>query len=299
MPAQADAYPEFVAAFSIIALAVIAVAAWRRLLPGCWVAFTVFFAALSLGPFVHIAGINTYVIGPWALLRYVPVIGMARSPSRFAVVTVLGLSLLFAFSVQELYRRRTAHGRLGWLWTAGGVAVVILLAAELMPLPRPLFATNVPDVYRLVTANVPDEETGRLLELPTGVRDGTSSRGNFSVAAQFFQTAHRRPIIGGYLSRVSRWRKRENERAPMLRALHTLSEGRDLSPALADEARDSRGAFLQRSCVEFVIVNKETASVELEAFAVGALGLTLVHEDPDFMLYTPIVRPPCDPPHRK
>jgi hypothetical protein len=131
------------------------------------------------------------------------------------------------------------------------------------------------------------------------VRDGTSSRGNFNVAAQFFQTVHRRPLIGGYLSRVSRWRKQENERVPMLRALYTLSEGRDLSPALADEARDSREAFLRRSCVEFVIVDKERASVELEAFAVRTLGLTLVHEDPEFVLYTPIVRPPCEPRGRK
>jgi hypothetical protein len=299
MPAQADAFPEFVAAFSLVALAVIAVAAWRRLLPGRWVAFTAFFFALSLGPFVHIAGVNTYVIGPWALLRFVPVIGMARSPSRFAVVAVLGFSLLFAFAVQELYRRRAPHRRLGWTWTAGGLAVAVLLAAELTPIPRPLFATNVPDVYRLVTANVPDDETGRLLELPTGVRDGTSSLGNFNVAAQFFQTSHRRPLIGGYVSRVSGWRKRENASVPMLQALHTLSEGRDLPPNLADEARDSRDVFLRRSCVEHVIVNKQTASVELEAFAVRALGLTLVHEDTEFVLYTPIVRPPCEPRGRK
>ena len=87
---------------------------------------------------------------------------------------------------------------------------------------------------------------------------------------------------------------------PMLRALHTLSEGRELSPTLADDARDSRDAFLKRSCVEFVVVNKQVASVDLEAFAVRALGLTLVHEDDDFVLYTPIVRPPCQPrPRRK
>ncbi len=298
LPDRPDAFPEFVAAFSLVALAVIGVAAWRRLLPKRWVAFTLFFAALSLGPFVHVAGINTYVPGPWALLRYVPVIGMARSPSRFAVVAMLGLSLLFAFSLQELYRRRAAVGRARWAWRAGASAIVVLLAAELMPIPRPLFATNVPEVYRLVTADVPADEAGRLLELPTGLRDGTSSRGNFRVSTQFFQTSHRRPLIGGYLSRVSAWRKRQNERVPMLRALHTLSEGKDLPQAWDDEALDSRNDFLRHSCVQFVIVNKELASVALEAFAVKALALTLVHEDPEFVLYTPIVRPACDTPRR-
>ena len=297
MPDRPDAFPEFVASFSLIAFAVITAAAWRGLLPRFWVAFTAFFVALSLGPFVHVAGVNTNVIGPWALLRYVPVIGMARSPSRFAIVAILGFSLLFAFAVEELYRRRAADRRL--VWSAVGAVLLALLMAELAPTPRPLFATTVPEVYGLITANVPGEETGRLLELPTGVRDGTSSRGNFNIATQFFQTSHRRPLIGGYLSRVSRWRKQENERTPMLRALHTLSEDRDLPPGLADEATDSRNEFLRRSCVEFVVVNKHAASIELEGFAVQALGLTLVHEDPDFVLYTPIIRPPCNPRRRR
>ena len=34
--------------------------------------------------------------GPWALLRYVPIVGLARSPSRFVVLVSLGVALLFA-----------------------------------------------------------------------------------------------------------------------------------------------------------------------------------------------------------
>ena len=41
-----------------------------------------------------------------------------------------------------------------------------------------------------------------VLELPFGVRDGTSSHGNFTARSQFFQTYHHKPLIGGYLSRV-------------------------------------------------------------------------------------------------
>ena len=49
-----------------------------------WLWMPAVFAAMALGPFVHVAGINTYIPGPWAVLRYVPVVGLARSPSRFA-----------------------------------------------------------------------------------------------------------------------------------------------------------------------------------------------------------------------
>lgn len=288
MPPQADAFPEFVGSFSIVAFAVIAVAAWCRMLPRVWVAFTGFFVWLSLGPFMYVGGINTYVITPWALLRYVPVIGMARSPARFAVVAALGMCLLFAFALEGLSRRYAATR-----WRPGG-ALAFALAIELVAAPRPLFSAAVPDVYRLIAAT--SDESGRLLELPAGIRDGTSSLGDFSAATMFFQTRHRRPLIGGYLSRVSRWRKRESERAPMLRALFALSDGRRLSPESMDEARKSRNAFLRRSCVKFVVMNKRRTSDELQTFAVDALGLMLVHEDADYVLFAPGNPPPCDPP---
>ncbi|MGH9148300.1 MAG: hypothetical protein ACRD1Q_16435, partial [Vicinamibacterales bacterium] len=48
-----EPFAEFVGSFSMVAFAVIAVGAWLRLLPQFWVAFTVFFAWLSLGPFIH------------------------------------------------------------------------------------------------------------------------------------------------------------------------------------------------------------------------------------------------------
>lgn len=294
LPPRLDSFPELVASFSLVALVAIAFAAWRRLLPPFWIAFTAFFAVLSLGPFVHVAGVNTYVIGPWALLRYVPLIGMARSPSRFAIVATLGLSLLFALALQELWRRRIVPGRL-WM-----LAVVLVLAVELLPAPRLLHSAAVPPVYDRVAGSAwnPDD-SAHLLELPTGVRDGTSSLGNFSPAAPFFQTRHRRPLIGGYLSRVSSARKQTNVNLPMLRALFTLSEGRPLPEEWAREAYAFRDTFLRRSCVRFVVVDKRRASPELRSFAVGALRLALVHEDQTHALFTPIDPPSCDPAPKK
>ena len=290
LPPRLDSFPELVASFSLVALLAIAFAVWRGWLPRVWIAFTVCFAVLSLGPFVHIAGVNTYVIGPWALLRYIPVLGMARSPSRFAIVAILGLSLLFAMALQELWRRKAAPGR-AWL-----SAIVLVLAVELLPAPRPLHSAAVPAIYDLVAASPwnPDD-SAHLLELPTGLRDGTSSLGNFSPAAPFFQTRHRRPMIGGYLSRISGARKQTHASLPMLRALFTLSEGRALPEEWAREAYAVRDAFLRRSCVRFVVLDKRKASPELHAFAVDALHLARVHEDATHVLFTPIDPPSCDP----
>ena len=294
LPPRTDAFPEFVASFPLVALAVIAVAAWRGWLPRLWVAFTACFALLSLGPFVHLAGMNTMVPTPWALLRYVPVLSLARSPSRFAVIAALGLSLLFAIAVQEFWRRRPA----GTPVLAAAIAMALLM--ELAPAPRPLYAAVVPSIYDLVatTARHPDE-AARLLELPTGVRDGTSSMGNFNPASPFYQTRHRRPVIGGYLSRVSGWRKRRNASDPMMAALTTLSEGKTPTAEARAAAQNWRETFLRRSCVRYVILDDDRAPAGMRQAAVELLGLASVHRDDKYELFTPLDPPSCDPPQKR
>jgi hypothetical protein len=288
IPDLPEAFPELIASFSLVAVLAIAVAAWHRALPRLWVAFTGFFVLLSLGPFIHVGGVNTYVIGPWALLRYVPVIGMARSPSRFGVIAALGLSLLFAFAIDALRRQRLER-RVAWAGVLGAALVF-----ELLPAPRALYSAAVPEVYKLITATA--DESGRLLELPTGIRDGTSSMGNFNPASPFFQTRHRRPLIGGYLSRVSRARKETQTRTPVLRVIYALSEGRTPPAEWIEAARAAREIFLRRSCVRYVVLDKSQASPALRAFAVDVLRLSPIHEDPHHELLQPVDPPACDAP---
>jgi hypothetical protein len=285
-PGRGDAFPEFVAAVPIAAVAIVALAG-PRVLPRFWLAFTACFALLSLGPFIHVAGINTHVPGPWAFLRYVPVIGMARSPTRFAIVATLGLALLFAFALDAYRRRRPGTG----LSTPAVGALTVALVFEITPAPRALYSAAVPAIYQLVRTS--GDETGRLLELPTGIRDGTSSLGDFIAASEYYQTMHERPLIGGYLSRVSEWRKDEKLASPMLAALFELSEGREPSAELAESARRSRDAFLSRACVRFVVVDKPRASSALRAFAIDALRLTPVSEDASHVLLVPVEPPAC------
>ena len=290
LPPAPDAFPELVASCSLVALAAIMLGIYWNVLPRMWIAFTAFFISLSLGPFIHVAGVNTAIIGPWALLRYVPLVGMARSPARFAIVAALGLSILFALTLEHWLSRERRHRRLVT------VVVLMLLAVELVPGTRTLYSAAVPEVYRLVRER--NDGQGRLLELPTGVRDGTSSLGDFSASTAFFQIVHEVPVLGGYVSRVSEWRKRENLRIPMMHALFDLSEGRELTPERVAEARSSRRRFLQRSCVRYVVMDKRRTSPELRAFATEALQLSLVYEDAGHALLVPDDVPACQAPPR-
>jgi hypothetical protein len=199
---QATSTPElaeYTATFGLVAIAVIAFAFWRagyRPRAG-WVLLTAGFAALSLGPFVHVAGLNTFVPGPWAILRYVPLIGAVRTPSRFAVVAALGAAILLAGALAALGRRYPQRRGL----IAATIGVVLLV--ELLPVPRTLYSAAIPSIYQIIAA---DPRPVRVLQLPFGIRDGASSVGNFSARYQYYQTLHGKKLIGGYLSRISRRR---------------------------------------------------------------------------------------------
>ncbi|MGD9904683.1 MAG: hypothetical protein AB7U83_14565 [Vicinamibacterales bacterium] len=276
-------FVEYTAAMSLVVLAVTAFGVWRLGVrsPGL-MTLAAGFALLALGPFVHVGGVNTYAPGPWALLRYVPVFGLARTPTRFAIVAALALSLLFALALVALGRRWPHHRRA----LLGVIGALLLL--ELCPVPRPLYAATISPIYEIVRA---DPRPVRLLELPTGVRDGTSSAGNFSARYQFHQTIHGKRLIGGYLSRVSARRLSEMRQWPTLAVLMAMSQG-DAVPAadLAEVAARAPG-FVGRANLGWVVVHRSQTPPALHEYVVRIFALERVAEDGDAVLYRP-GRPP-------
>jgi hypothetical protein len=276
-------YLESVVSVPIVVLTVLLIAwrmGWRP--SRWWTVLAVTFGALALGPFVHIAGVNTYIPGPWALLRYVPMLGLARTPARFSVVMMLAVAVLFAAALEWFGRRYPKHRH------ALLAAVAALLVAELLPAPLTLHSAAVPNFYHRVAAAPEDV---RVLELPTGIRDGTSSAGNFSARSQYFQTVHGKPLIGGYLSRVSAERRSEVRRIDMIDALIVLSEGGTISPEREAALVANGPMFVHDATLGFVIVDRLRSSRALVDFATRALQLRRVEVDGDFELYEPLATP--------
>jgi hypothetical protein len=128
-----------------------------------------------------------------------------------------------------------------------------------------------------------------MLELPVGVRDGTSSIGNFSARSQFFQTVHGKPLIGGYLSRVSRRRIDEIRSDPMLAALVTLSEGGTLDPSRERALIEQGPSFISQTRIGFVVIDGTESSPQLRDFAVRALRLRRIDGEGAYDLYAPAI----------
>lgn len=261
------------------ALGVIGVAAigYRIAFPRGWTWWTVGFALLALGPFVHAAGYNTHVPGPWALLRYVPVVGAARVPTRFSVLVVLGLAVVMAIMLAAL-RRRVRHPG------AVAVAVALIAAFELLPAPRETHAAAVPGFLQAIRA---DARPLGVLTLPFGLRDGLVSHGRFSPLYMFHQTAHGKAIYGGYISRLPDDILSAGEfgRSRVLQTLIALGDGAPGTAADRDTLAREGPAFLERAGVGWIIVDRTAAPAELERAAVEAFGLREVAADGAFVLY--------------
>lgn len=275
-----DAFFENVASLTFVALITIALAwrtGWR--VPRLWAGLAIAFGALALGPFVHVAGVNTYIPGPWAFLRYVPIFGLARTPARFSIIAILTVAVLFAAALCWMGRRWPQRRRALLITTA------VLLVFELLPAPRPLYSAAVPAIYSHIAAD--PEDTLRVLELPFGIRDGTKDVGDFTARSQYFQTVHEKPLIGGYLSRVSRRRLADIRREPMVDALIWLSEGQPLDESRRRWLASDGPAFVRRARIGFVVVDRARTPDALRTLAVQAFALQLVDTDGNFELYRP------------
>lgn len=271
------------ASLSIVALLVIAGVIWRT----TWrptarsAVAAVGFSLLSMGPFIYVAGINTYIPTPWAFLRYVPIIEEARMPGRMAIVATMAVAVVFAGALNAWTRR--VPRRRGWIL----VGVAALLWIDLMPAPTPLFAANIPAIYTRVAA---DPRPISVLDLPTGVRDGLSSLGDFSAHSQFFQIVHGKRIVGGYLSRTTPQRRGSYMSDPVLGPLMDFSEGRPVSRERWELARAAAPAFVQNIQLGYVVINHRRTSAELSRFAMEVLQLAAVESDADQSLYVPFGR---------
>lgn len=162
-----------------------------------WVLTIAVFLALALGPFL-LVGDRRWDLPflPYNLLYALPLGNIARAPVRFLFLVSIAQAILAAWGVVWL-RERFGHERtrstprgIGPLLGRANLVVALALALALLewlPAPRTLASTAVHPFFPSITGEPP----GAVYHLPYDT----------VTPAMYWSTAHRRPIVGGYISR--------------------------------------------------------------------------------------------------
>ncbi len=201
---------------------------FRRALPALVLGALSFL--FSMGPSLAVG--DTEIPLPFALLEGVPLLGNARYPDRFFVLTQLALSLLASLGAGRLASWSAARWKPGLLVHAGCALLLLFEYA-----PGGLSSAHLPAA--LVPAKGEGAE-GAVFHVPTRIRSRDGEQ-------MWLQLGHGRPIAGGYLTR------RDEE------LVRRVSADRDLGVLLGSAPRalpDALGKNLRERGFAYVSVRK-------------------------------------------
>jgi hypothetical protein len=212
---------------------------------------------------------------PETLIRFVPVVANARIPGRALIGVYLALAILAAYALAP------AHGRVTrrWEWL-----VPVLVLFEYGGGGVPLYRLETPGIYDAVRVS-PADDGNAILELPSGLRDGLEESGRLDHRILVHQTTHGRPILGGFVARLSPKLRAEHLAAPVIGQLLALSADRQHDGSPTIDNREAVAAILRRWSIRYVIVDRATASPALRQYVDSALPLRLIRVEGSRALY--------------
>lgn len=216
----------------------------REPLVRLWFGVGLLAAVLAMGPVLHACGEAVHPADrsdplrlPFSVIMELPLLGGIRVPSRFAVIISLGFGWVVSSVLSSLpptnLRRKIILPILSSL---------VLLDLAMLPYPLQV----IPDYSRLGQVLAESPKGFSILEVPLEASDGYRTVGKTNELQFVRQSYHRRPILGGHVSRASFRQFQYYETTPLTAALLYLQETKDQLPdadtslinALQQEADD-------------------------------------------------------------
>jgi len=221
---------------AIILGIVAAIRYWPEL--KAWVVSAGTFALLCLGPLLHINGRSTFDLDgllvnvplPFIILHYIPIVKANRVPNRFSVVLMLALAVLVGFSAYGILRRMKRRS----LLLAGTALLWVLLSFEHLALPLPLTDARVPDFYYTLAAEPGDFA---ILQFPLGWRNSFGVLGAERTQIQYYQSVHRKRMLGGNISRNPPFKFDYFRRIPIFASIADLELYGEVTPEQLERDR--------------------------------------------------------------
>lgn len=203
-----------------------------------WVVSAGTFALLCLGPLLHINGRSTFDLDgllvnvplPFIILHYIPIIKANRVPNRFSAALMLALAVLAGFAAYGLLRRIRQKS----LLLAGTALLWFLLSFEHLALPLPLTDARVPDFYYTLAAEPGDFA---ILQFPLGWRNSFGVLGAERTQIQYYQSVHKKRMLGGNISRNPPFKFDYFRRLPIFASIADLELYGELTPEQMERDR--------------------------------------------------------------
>jgi hypothetical protein len=175
----------------------------RRLKFGLWLSLAIVFAALALGPVLHLNGqtLDSVKLPYWVLYN-LPGLNISRDPSNFSVSYILALAALVSLGAKVVMDWATARWKTPLNFGRRpvsrsnllGLAMVVVILSEFAPLSINMDLIPVPEFYRTTLAA--DKAEYAILEVPSYSQDG-----GLEHQRMYYQTFHHKKLLGGQLAR--------------------------------------------------------------------------------------------------
>jgi hypothetical protein len=188
--------------------------------------FAVATAALAMGPVFYFLGIALPLPTPYQALRWLPLVGLSKSPIRLLLLVQLGLAVLAGLGVQRLWPAalRTARERLAAAATLGLLSLALFEQSETLPL-QSVGPFKVPPA---IAALARDPRPGAILDFPYDGLPLPAHR--VTATAMALAAHHQRPIFFGLFPRASRTNLEIWKNTQLRQDLEALGSGQQPVP---------------------------------------------------------------------
>jgi hypothetical protein len=251
-----------------------------------WFGLAVLSFALALGPVLEInRSLYPQIPMPYRLVSWLPPIQMLGVPLRFNALLALPVAVLGGYGALAL-REWLAQRRWGkWLARSAVFVVVLsgLILVDYCSIPTATIAAHVPAFYYTLA-----EEPGDFAIM------GLPGKRKFTEYYMFYQTVHKRPLLGGHVSRLPPDALDFASSVPLIDGMY---ENFAINTGLPDVSRQL--SMLADANFRYIVIHKKLANQQ----QVGAWRNWLLvrprHEDDEVVVYptAPVVGEDIDLQH--
>lgn len=250
-----------------------------------WLLSAFSFSLLSLGPLLSINGqtvftvFNTTVPLPHLVLYYlIPFLENCRTTGRFFVIAALAFAVLAGYGIAELLKKDFPKKKLFV------ILIATVITFEYMCIPYPISTVEQPEFYQEIAQ---EEGDYALIEIPATKVYGAG------IMAEYYQTIHGKPIVGGQVARTPQNARNFEVRTPFINEITYLKSMNDI---LIQNTTEIGPSILNYHRIKYIVIHRDYLKSEELQFLLPLINQTVdnppkAYEKDNIIVYSVVEAP--------